>query len=81
MGRIVNWLAKGVRVLVVEGACRGDVGVVNGLSPYTFHRERVWFVQLDGFKYQSQIRETFLAPEPTKSDEDVLGPLRGQVPG
>jgi hypothetical protein len=77
----VTWLRKGVRVLVVEGACRGDVGGVVGPSPYTFDGERVWFVQLDGFKYQSQIRETFLAPEPTKSDEDVLGPLRNQVPG
>jgi ribosomal protein L24 len=71
----------GDRVLVIGGACRGDVGAVKGLSPYTFEGERVWFVQLDGFKYQSQIRETFLAPEPTKSDEDVLGPLRNQVPG
>jgi hypothetical protein len=72
----VSWLAKGRRVMVINGACRGDVGEARGPSPYTFDGERVWFVQLDGFKYQSQIRETFLVPEPTQSDDDVLGPLR-----
>lgn len=69
-------MRPGDRVMVIEGVCRGDVGEVIGLSPYTFNREPVWFVQLDGVTYRSTIRETFLVPEPAQSDEDVLGPLR-----
>jgi hypothetical protein len=69
-------MRAGDRVLVVDGVCKGDVGVVKGPSPYTFDGERCWYVQLDAYSYQSTIRETFLIPEPGKSDEDVLACLR-----
>lgn len=72
----MTWLKPTARCLVVGGVCRGDVGVVVGPSKYTYDGERIWRVQLDDYTYESQIRETFLVPEPTKSDEDVLGPLR-----
>lgn len=67
---------KGDRVLVVDGVCKGDVGAIVGHSQYTFHGEAVWFVQLDGVPYRSTIRETFLVPAPTASDDDVMAPHR-----
>lgn len=71
----------GDRVQVTGGVCEFDVGTIKGPSPYTFSGERVWFVQLDGYSYVSTIREAFLAPEPTRSDDDVMAPLRNTVSG
>ncbi len=62
--------------MVIEGAARGDVGTVVGLSKYSFDGEACWTVQLDERPYESTIRASFLVPEPAKSDEDVMGPLR-----
>jgi hypothetical protein len=64
------------RVMVINGAARGDVGRILGPSKHSFDGERMFRVQLDGRPYESTLRESFLVPEPTKSDEDVLGPLR-----
>jgi hypothetical protein len=75
-----RWCPKD-RVMVIEGVCRGDVGIIKGPSKYTYDGEQIWLVQLDGYTYESTIRESFLVPEPAKSDEDVLGPLRNTVPG
>jgi len=64
------------RVMVIEGASRGDVGVVLGKSQFAFDGEDCWIVQLDARAYESVIRASFLVPEPLESDDDVLGPLR-----
>jgi hypothetical protein len=69
-------LKAGTRILVINGASRGLVGVVRGASKFSFDGERVWTVKLDAFAHESSIRESFLVPEPERSDEDVLGPLR-----
>lgn len=74
-------MKPGDRVLVINGASRGLVGAVIGPSKFRFDDETCWSVKLDHYVHVSTIRESFLVPEPTKSDEDVLGPLRNSVPG
>lgn len=69
-------MTPGARIMVIEGASRGDVGAVVGVSRFTFDGETCWIVQLDDRPYESVIRASFLVPEPERSDEDILGPLR-----
>jgi hypothetical protein len=69
-------MTPGTRILVCEGASRGDVGVVLGKSQFAFDGEDCLVVQLDARPYESVIRASFLVPEPGRSDDDVLGPLR-----
>lgn len=69
------------RIMVINGASRGLVGEVLGPAKYTFDGEQTYRVQLDAFAYESTIRESFMVPEPERSDEDVLGPLRNTVSG
>jgi len=69
-------VSPGARILVINGASRGLVGVVKAPSKFSFDGEPCWVVQLDELSHTSTIREGFLCPEPERSDEDVLGPLR-----
>jgi hypothetical protein len=69
-------MTPGTRILVCEGASRGDVGVVLGKSQFAFDGEDCLVVQLDDRPYESVIRASFLCPEPERSDEDVMAFLR-----
>lgn len=64
------------RIMVIDGASRGLVGVILGPSKHRFDDEICYRVQLDAYPYESTLRESFMVPEPERSDEDVLGPLR-----
>jgi hypothetical protein len=66
---------------VTGGVCEGSLGTVRGPTKYTYDGEVIWYVQVDGLGYTSQIRASFLAPAPAESDEDVCAPLRRAVSG
>jgi hypothetical protein len=71
----------GARILVCGGVSRGLVGVVVGLSPHSFDGP-CWRIRLDAEpRREAHIRANYLCPEPERSDEDVLGPLRNNVSG
>lgn len=66
----------GDEVMVINGSERGSCGVIKGPTKHSFDGETCWAVLLAGTGYVRTIRESFLAPVPARSDEDVLGPLR-----
>jgi transcription elongation factor len=71
-----RWV-PGDRVMVISGSERGRVGTIKAPTEFAFDGCRCWRICFDDDDLrQPAIRDDFLAPAPTKSDEDVLGPLR-----
>lgn len=67
----------GDRILIVAGMSRGLVGRIVGPSIHRWDGDHVWAVRLDAEPQRdAHIREEMMAPEPSESDEDVMGPLR-----
>lgn len=71
----------GDRILVAQGSARGLVGAIAGPSKYNWTGDVMWRVALDGDPHEHNIRESFMVPEPSKGDEDVLASLRNTVSG
>jgi len=75
--------APGDPVVVVDGPLIRYRGTIEGraFGDLTFGGEAVWSVRFPGVAHPSRLRESFLAPAPSPSDDDVMSPLRKAVPG
>lgn len=71
----------GDEVIVLEGPLIRYRGEIVSRAAMLFGDEPVWRVRFPGVARLSELRESYLAPVPRESDDDVMSPLRRTVSG